>query len=152
MDYLLSRNVSCISVLDISGGALARARTRLGPAHEQVSWIEADVMDDWPVPSVNIWHDRAVFHFLTDANHRARYRERLREGLLPGGTLIVATFGPNGPDRCSGLPTMRYSPEALVAEFGAPFRLEESIRESHATPFGTTQEFCYSRFTRSDAP
>jgi len=117
-----------------------------------VSWIEADVMDDWPVPSVNIWHDRAVFHFLTDANHRARYRERLREGLLPGGTLIVATFGPNGPDRCSGLPTIRYSPEALAAEFGAPFRLEESIRESHATPFGTTQEFWYSRFTRSDAP
>ena len=139
-------------MLDISAGALARARTRLGPAHEQVSWIEADVMDDWPVPSVNIWHDRAVFHFLTDANHRARYRERLREGLRPGGTLIVATFGPNGPDRCSGLPTMRYSPEALVAEFGAPFRLEESIRESHATPFGTTQEFWYSRFTRSDAP
>jgi len=117
-----------------------------------VSWIEADVMDDWPVPSVNIWHDRAVFHFLTDANDRARYRERLGEGLQPGGTLIVATFGPNGPDRCSGLPTIRYSPEALAAEFGAPFRLEESIRESHATPFGTPQEFCYSRFTRCDAP
>lgn len=150
VDYLLSRNVSCISVLDISAAALARARTRLGSAHEQVSWIEADVMDEWPVPPVNIWHDRAVFHFLTDADDRARYRERLGEGLLPGGSLIIATFGPDGPERCSGLPTLRYSPETLAAEFGASFRLEESIRESHATPFGTTQEFWYSRFTRSD--
>lgn len=152
MDYLLGRSVSCISVLDISAAALERARTRLGPAHARISWIQADVTGEWPVPSVNIWHDRAAFHFLTDADDRDRYRERLREGLLPGGTLIMATFAPNGPEKCSGLPTVRYSPETLAAELGPPFRLEDSIRESHPTPFGATQEFWYTRFTLSDAP
>ena len=149
MDYLLSRNVSCISVLDISAAALARARTRLAPAHEQVSWIEADVMDDWPVPSVNIWHDRAVFHFLVEAKDRLRYLTHLRKTLKVHGGAIIATFAPDGPDKCSGLPVARYSPDALAAELGEEFTLLESRLHPHRTPSGTVQSFQYSRFRRS---
>jgi SAM-dependent methyltransferase len=139
--------VTCITVLDISGAAIARAQERIGARQTEISWIEADVTADWPVPSVDIWHDRAVFHFLTDAGDRGRYRARLRAGLRPGGSLIIAAFGPGGPAQCSGLPTMRYAPEALAAEFGPSFRLEETVRELHTTPSATTQEFWYSRFT-----
>jgi len=150
VDYLLNQQVSCVSVVDISGAALARAQARLGPARARVNWIEADVTGDWPVPSVDIWHDRAVFHFLTAAEDRLRYRAHLRAGLRPGGSVIMATFGPEGPDMCSGLPTVRYSPQALAAELGASYALHETVREEHATPSGTTQEFWYSRLTRID--
>ena len=146
MDYLLNQQVSCVSVLDISAAAIARAQVRLGPAHSKVTWIEADVVDDWPVPAVDIWHDRAVFHFLTDPDDREKYRAHLRAAVRPGGSVIMATFGPEGPQMCSGLPAMRYSPEALETELGAPFRLRETVREMHPTPFGTSQEFWYSRF------
>lgn len=112
-----------------------------------MTWIAADVTDHWPVPAVDIWHDRAVFHFLTDSVDRDRYREQLRRGLRRGGSLVIATFGPEGPEKCSGLPVRRYSPSALEAELGAPFRLQESVQEIHTTPFGTTQEFWYSRLT-----
>jgi hypothetical protein len=94
---------------------------------------------------VDIWHDRAVFHFLTDPVERGIYRDRVLQGLRVGGSLIVATFGLEGPPKCSGLPTVRYSPESLSQEFGSRFRLEEAIRERHQTPFGTTQDFSYSR-------
>ena len=137
-----------MSVLDISGAALARAKARLGTAHTQVTWIEADVTADWRVPSVDIWHDRAVFHFLTSADERQRYREKLSAGLRLGGAVIMATFGPDGPEMCSGLPTVRYSPQALAAELGAAYRLQETVREEHATPFNTAQEFWYSRLIR----
>lgn len=150
VDCLLQRQVTCISVVDISGAALARAQRRVGPAGTCVRWIEADITDNWAIPVVDIWHDRAVFHFLTNADDRDRYRARIREAVRPGGSVIIATFGPGGPEMCSGLPVVRYSPEALEAELGAPFRLEESVREMHTTPFGTTQEFCYSRLTRAD--
>ena len=150
MDYLLDRSVKCVCVVDISAAALARARERLGPRRDDVTWIEADLTEEWPVPSVDIWHDRAVFHFLTEAADRARYREHLRRALRPGGSVIIATFAPEGPQMCSGLPTVRYSPEALTAELGAGFRLRETIRETHPTPFGTTQEFWYSLFTLSE--
>jgi SAM-dependent methyltransferase len=144
---LLARQVTCVTVLDISAAAIARAQARLGPAQSRVTWIQADVVDDWPVPVVDIWHDRAVFHFLTEADDRARYRARLRAGLRPGGSLIVAAFGPEGPPMCSGLPTVRYSPEALSIELGASYSLQEAVREMHQTPFGTSQEFWYSRFS-----
>lgn len=150
MDYLLDRQVSCIAVLDISGAALARARARLGLAHTRVTWIEADVTEAWLVPEVDIWHDRAVFHFLTQAADRERYVARVRTGLRAGGSLIIATFGPDGPEECSGLPVMRYSPEALAVELGAQFHLQEAFRELHETPFGTTQVFWYSRFILAD--
>lgn len=147
MDYLLDRSVTCISVLDISAAALARAQQRLGPRQAQVRWIEADVTGEWTVPRVDIWHDRAVFHFLTDPEDRVRYRERLFQGLRPGGSAVIATFGPHGPLTCSGLRTARYAPEQLAAELGGAFRLRETVREVHPTPSGTTQEFWYCRFT-----
>ena len=147
MDSLLDRSVTCITVLDISAAALARAQQRLGPRQSKVRWIEADVTGEWIVPRVDIWHDRAVFHFLIDAEDRARYRERLLQGLRPGGSAVIATFGPQGPRTCSGLPTARYSPEQLAAELGGAFRLRQTVREVHLTPAGTTQEFWYCRFT-----
>ena len=150
VDCLLQRQITCISVLDISGSALARAQRRVGPAGTCVRWIEADITDEWAIPVVDIWHDRAVFHFLTNAHDRDRYRARIREAVRPGGSVIMATFGPGAPEMCSGLPVVRYSPEALAAELGVPFRLEESVREMHKTPVGTTQEFWYSRLTRED--
>ena len=94
-------------------------------------WIEADVTGEWTVPRVDIWHDRAVFHFLTDPEDRVRYRERLFQGLRPGGSAVIATFGPHGPLTCSGLRTARYAPEQLAAELGGAFRLRETVRELH---------------------
>ena len=146
MDVLLSRHVGCVYVLDISRAALDRAAARLGEAAARVHWIEGDVTGDWPVPTVDIWHDRAVFHFLTDAASRQRYRARLARAVPPGGNAIIATFALEGPEKCSGLPVSRYSPESLQAELGAGFQLTDAVRESHATPFGTTQEFWYCRF------
>jgi SAM-dependent methyltransferase len=151
VDYLLDRDLTCVAVLDISGAALARTRRRLGSRQHLVSWIEADVTGEWQALPVDIWHDRAVFHFLTDAADRARYRKRVLRQLRPGGSLIIATFGPDGPPSCSGLPTMRYTPEALEGELGKRFSLQEAVRELHRTPFHGTQEFWYSRWTREGA-
>jgi hypothetical protein len=113
-----------------------------------VRWIEADVTAAWPVPAVDVWHDRAVFHFLIDPDDRARYVGRLREGLRVGGALVIAAFGPDGPTRCSGLPTARYTPEELRDQLGTEFTLGESIPERHRTPGGAYQSFVYSRFIR----
>jgi SAM-dependent methyltransferase len=146
VDYLLDRGVRCVTVLDISSASLARARQRLGPRQAHVKWIEADVTGEWTTSPVDIWHDRAVFHFLTDAADRARYRSHVLRTVRHEGSVIIATFGPEGPQRCSGLPTLRYAPEDLETELGSRFRLRESVREVHPTPSGTTQEFWYSRF------
>ena len=148
MDFLLDKGVGCVCVLDISAAALQRAQARLGQNARRVTWIEADVTGDWPLPLVDIWHDRAVFHFLTDAADRGRYVARLRAALQPGGSAIIATFAPDGPEQCSGLRVVRYSPDSLQQELGDGFRLEEWVRESHETPSGTIQEFLYQRFTR----
>ena len=150
VDFLLQREVGCVCVLDIAGAALDRVQSRLAHASNRVQWIEADVTGDWPVPPVDIWHDRAVFHFFTDPADRERYIARLRQAVKPSGAVIIATFAPDGPEKCSGLPVVRYSPEALEATLGAGFQLQEAVRESHATPFGTTQEFWYSRFLRRE--
>ena len=146
MDSLLARGVECLTVVDISAAALRRARARLPSA--PVRWIEADVVGDWNGASADFWHDRAFFHFLTDAADRRRYVEHLESTLKPGGQAIIATFALEGPATCSGLPVVRYSPETLVAELGASFKLEESAREMHRTPFATTQEFWYCRVSR----
>jgi ubiquinone/menaquinone biosynthesis C-methylase UbiE len=147
VDYLLGRSIRCVTVLDISGAALARARERLGPRQTDVKWLEADVTGEWTTAPVDIWHDRAVFHFLTTAADRDRYRAQLLRTVRREGSVIIATFGPKGPTRCSGLPTVRYAPEDLEAELGGRFHLRETVREVHPTPFGTRQEFWYSRFT-----
>ena len=148
MDHLLARGLTCVTVLDVSGAALARAKARLGAGALRVAWIETDVTAEWPVPEVDIWHDRAVFHFLVEPADRARYLVRLKRAVKRHGTVIMATFAPDGPDRCSGLPVQRYSAETLGAEIGRAFELAETVNERHLTPFGTEQLFCYSRFVR----
>ena len=148
VDALLARGFRCLSVLDVSGIAIARARQRLGALGDVPSWIETDVTADWTHPPVDVWHDRAVFHFLTATDDRARYRERLRRTLKAGGTAIIATFAAHGPDRCSGLPVARYAPDALAAELGPAFELVESHEHAHTTPWGGSQAFQYSRFRR----
>ena len=148
VDSLLDAGYQRLAVLDISGEALALSRTRLGPRAAAVEWFEADVTTFQPSHRYGLWHDRAVFHFLTEAKDRATYRAALEKGLASGGTLIVATFAPEGPERCSGLPVQRWSPESLAQELGPNFALLESKREQHRTPGGTVQHFIWCRFKR----
>jgi SAM-dependent methyltransferase len=148
VDGLLARGLRKITLLDISAEALERTRRRLGAAGRTITWIDADVTGEWTADPVDIWHDRAVFHFLTDAADRASYMRRLNELVKPHGTAIIATFALDGPEMCSGLPVVRYSPELLADELGNDFALVEARRHQHATPRGTTQSFQYSRFRR----
>jgi hypothetical protein len=140
--------MSCITVLDVSGAVLARAKARLGARARAVTWIEADVTAEWPVPQVDIWHDRAVFHFLVEPADRTLYVARLKHAVKLHGAAIMATFALDGPERCSGLPVRRYSAETLGAEIGRAFELADTVNERHLTPSGTEQRFCYSRFIR----
>jgi hypothetical protein len=148
VDHLRARGMTCVTVLDISGTALERAQRRLGLQQQNVTWIETDVTAQWRVPPVDIWHDRAVFHFLTDERDRAAYLERLRENLKSSGSVIIATFALDGPAKCSGLPVIRYSPGSLGTELGADFTLVDIRVEQHQTPDGAHQSFCYTRFHR----
>jgi len=144
VDGLLSAGYRDVSVLDLAPTALARAQERLGERATQVRWIVGDVLDaPLPPASCAVWHDRAVFHFLTDARDRARYVAQVERVVRPGGHVIVASFGPDGPSRCSGLEVVRYSPDGMHAEFGASFRLLDSMREDHRTPSGLRQAFVY---------
>lgn len=144
VDDLLDRGYCRITVLDLSGAALAAAQARLGDRARQVTWLEASVLEaDLPRHAFDVWHDRAVFHFLTDAEERHAYVRAVLNAVKPGGLVIVATFADDGPTRCSGLPVMRYSPEDLHAEFGAPFQLLRHERETHLTPGGNEQRFVY---------
>lgn len=144
VDGLLAAGYRDLTVLELSGAALGHSRTRLGPAAAAVRWIEADVLAaELPPAAYDVWHDRAVFHFLTAAVDRSRYVAQLRTALKPGGHAIVATFAPDGPERCSGLPVVRYSPESLGETLGPGFRLVEDIREEHPTPGGKSQAFVY---------
>ncbi|MEO6808061.1 MAG: class I SAM-dependent methyltransferase [Isosphaeraceae bacterium] len=148
VDDLLAEGYKDLTVLDISSTALGVARRRLGPLADVVNWIEADATNVvLPAHRFDVWHDRAVFHFLTEADQRARYVQALHHAVKPGGHVIVAAFGPDGPLRCSGLPVVRYSPDRLHDEFGATFNLIEHTSELHHTPFGTEQQFiyCYCR-------
>jgi SAM-dependent methyltransferase len=149
IDALLGAGLDCLAVLDVSHEALEHARARIGTAARVVTWIESDVTGAWSLKPMDIWHDRAVFHFLVEAEDRLRYLTHLRQTLKVNGGAIIATFAPDGPDRCSGLPVARYSPDALAAELGDEFTLLESRRHQHRTPSGTVQSFQYSRFQRS---
>ncbi len=148
VDALLAAGHSDLTVLDIAEAALAKTRQRLGASAAAVAWIAADITAWQPQRHYALWHDRAVFHFLTAAEDRAAYKRALQAALLPGGQAIIASFAPDGPERCSGLPVMRYAPESLVLELGAGFRLEETRSEPHKTPAGGQQAFQYSRFRR----
>ena len=146
VDALLELGLKCVTVLDVSGAAVARTRQRLGDRASSVNWIVTDVTGEWSVPRVDFWHDRAVFHFLTDATDRLRYVEHLRRSLKPGGFAVIATFALDGPSRCSGLPVERYSPDSLAAELGPDFEMRDSSIEPHQTPMGTNQSFLYAVF------
>jgi SAM-dependent methyltransferase len=148
VDQLLDARFQDVTVLDISAGALTASRTRLGSRATIVHWIIADVLSWTPARSYDVWHDRAVFHFLTDEADRAAYRSTLLKALRPGGALIIGTFAENGPERCSGLPVRRWSVAALSDEFGPEFRLIESAGEMHRTPGGAVQAFTWARFER----
>jgi hypothetical protein len=148
VDMLAARGLDCLAVLDVSGAALQRARARLGDAANPLTWVEADVASDWSTKPMDIWHDRAVFHFLTTAADRARYRDHLRQTLKVHGSVVIATFALDGPEVCSGLPVMRYSPDTLVEELGEGFQLVEAEPYEHRTPWGTAQSFQYSRLLR----
>lgn len=148
VDDLLDRGYSNVSVLDLSEAALEAARARLGRRASRVEWICADVTEvRLPEKAYDFWHDRAVFHFLRDPLARSRYVDAVRRSLKPGGHIVVATFGPHGPEKCSGLEVLRFSPEGLHAEFGPAFWKIASTIEVHTTPWGTEQEFvyCYCR-------
>jgi hypothetical protein len=136
------------AVLDIAAGPLDVVKTRLGPAARDVNWLVADVTMFNPSMKWDVWHDRAVFHFLAEGQDRDRYRQSLLRATEMGSSVIVATFGPDGPVRCSGLPTIRYAPEELRQELGPEFELVETAKEDHQTPGGSTQPFIYCRFRR----
>jgi SAM-dependent methyltransferase len=148
VDDLVRRGYRNVTVLDLSETALAIARQRIGPAADCGQWLHGDVTT-FPLPSraYDVWHDRAVFHFLTNAGDRVAYVEQVAHAVKTGGHVIVATFGPDGPTKCSGLDVVRYDAEALHGEFGARFNLVDHVTELHETPWGTSQQFiyCYCR-------
>lgn len=148
VDALAARGLDCLAVLDVSGAALDRAKARLGRAADTPIWIEADVTREWSLKPMDIWHDRAVFHFLTTADDREHYLQHLLDTLKPGGSAVIATFALDGPEKCSGLPVQRYSPEQLAAQLGPAFELREARPHVHTTPWGSTQSFQYSRLAR----
>lgn len=144
VDGLLESGYGAVTVMDLASTALARAQERLGERSSKVTWIAADVLDaPLPADSYSLWHDRAVFHFLTESRDRARYVAQARRAVRPGGHLIVASFSLEGPSRCSGLEIVRYSPQSMHAEFGPGFQLLDSMREDHRPPGGSSQAFVY---------
>jgi len=144
VDDLLVRGYQEITVLDVSKTAIETTKRRLGASAEKVRWIVGDVIQvSLPFQTFDIWHDRAVFHFLVEQSQRERYVQSVLNAVKPGGHVIVSTFGPEGPAKCSGLDVMRYDAEALHREFGKRFQIEDSSKELHRTPWGTDQQFVY---------
>ncbi len=140
VDHLLAKGYRDLTAIDLSASALKTVRDRLGPAGSDVVLEVADVLELRPARSYALWHDRAVYHFLTEPDEREDYLASLRRSLRPGGWAVVATFGPDGPTTCSGLPIVRYTHEELAAEF-PEFELVETAGEDHETPWGTFQQF-----------
>lgn len=148
VDDLVAENYTDLTVLDLSAAALNAARKRLGVQENKVRWIEADITEaDLPGNRYDIWHDRAVFHFLTTPEQREAYVQTVSHSVKPGGHVIVAAFAEDGPLQCSGLPVMRYRPDELHDEFGEAFTLLKHQKEAHHTPSGMVQQFvyCYCR-------
>jgi 2-polyprenyl-3-methyl-5-hydroxy-6-metoxy-1,4-benzoquinol methylase len=148
-DDLLRRGYVNVTVLDLSETALRTAKESFGPASAQIQWLTADVCEaNLPIGYYDLWHDRAVFHFLTLSEQRASYVERAAGSVKRNGHLVISTFGPEGPTRCSGLETAHYDAAALEGEFGSQFRLADSEIEWHGTPSGGKQQFLYCLFER----
>lgn len=149
VDSLLKKGFSRVAMLDLSGKALEEARKRLGRRGDEVEWIVADVTSWRPSSTYDLWHDRAAFHFLTEPTDRDAYVGSLTKAIRPGGHVIIATFAPDGPVRCSGLPIVRYDPDKLASTLGPAFKLIDSRRHDHITPGRNTQRFQFSRFLRN---
>lgn len=144
VDDLLANGYRAVTVLDLSTAALAAAKARLGTESSRVHWLEANVLEtEFPKHAYDVWHDRAVFHFLTRVKDRRAYVRAVLRAVKPGGLVIVATFAEDGPTRCSGLPVARYNAGELHAEFGTPFELLGHEKEAHLTPSGHVQQFVY---------
>lgn len=148
VDALLDEGFHALTVLDLSETALAAAKARLGPRSAKVTWIAADVTVWEPSKSYDLWHDRAAFDFITDTAERRAYAERVTRAVRPGGHVIIGTFAPDGPGRCSGLSVLRHDAASIGAVLGDKFALVESRREDHVTPAGATQRFQFSLFRR----
>jgi hypothetical protein len=148
VDSLLDRGFTDLTVLDISSEALNNSRARLGHRAGQVEWICTDIRDFQPLRSYSVWHDRALFHFLTREEDRVQYRRALRSGLALGGCVLMGTFAVGGPERCSGLDIVQYDEDRLLAALGPGFELEESLQEVHRTPGGGEQRFAWFRLKR----
>ena len=148
VDDLLARGFGDVTVLDIAESALERAKARLGSAGDRVGWIVADITQWRPARTWDIWHDRAVFHFLVERHQQDAYIVALTAGTKPGATIIMATFALDGPEKCSGLPVQRYSPETLASRLGRAFALTDHENETHMTPSGTEQRFSYAVLRR----
>jgi SAM-dependent methyltransferase len=144
VDDLLARGYENLTVLDVSQTAVDVTKKRLGSTAERVHWLVADITEAHLPPSIyDVWHDRAVFHFLTTPEQRFAYVRQVSHAVKSGGHVILGTFGPEGPTKCSGLDAIRYDADSLHDQFGVRFRLEESSKELHRTPYGTIQQFLY---------
>ena len=149
VDDLLGNGYSNISVLDLSDKALTKSRLRLGKISSHVKWIVADVTQaSLPAHGFDVWHDRAVFHFLNSEEERHAYVQAVLDAVKPGGLVIIATFAEDGPTSCSGLAVSRYSASQLHAEFGEAFQMLGHEKESHHTPLGKEQKFVYCCFRK----
>lgn len=148
VDRLAQLGFRSLSVLDVASSALEHIRQRLGATAAAIEWFETDVTQFRPSYAYDIWHDRAVFHFLTDADERRQYVNVLKEALAPRGNAIIAAFTPDGPRRCSDLDVVHYDAAGLSAELGADFVLLRQIAETHITPDGRQQQFDYYLFNR----
>ena len=149
VDHLLERGFRDISVVDISSAALEQAQSRLGARAGDVDWVVADVTAFVAERRFVVWHDRAVLHFLTDATDRQKYVESLRRALVPGGHLVLSTFGPDGPPKCSGLQVRRYTVAMMEELLGPEFELTDHVLADHRTPWGAAQQFLHSSWTRT---
>ncbi len=147
VDDLIERGYQSLSILDLAQTAIDTTKQRLGTLADRVNWLVDDItMVNLPLQQYDLWHDRAVFHFLTLPEQRIAYVRQVLHAVKPGGHVIMATFGLDGPQKCSGLEIVRYSSDSLQAEFGDQFQLLETSTELHETPFQTTQQFLYCHF------
>lgn len=150
VDDMLDQGFKNITVLDLSGTALQAAQNRLGDMAKQVNWYEANLLEaNLPARQYDVWHDRAVFHFLTNQTDRDQYIDQVMKAIKPRGLVIIATFAEDGPQKCSDLPVIRYNREQLQCQFGASFQLLSSEQESHHTPWGAVQQFTYCVFRKT---
>jgi ubiquinone/menaquinone biosynthesis C-methylase UbiE len=146
---LLNRGYSDITVADISASALSKAQAQLGSGEKAIEWLEADVRSHDFARQYDLWHDRAAFHFMVTAEDQEAYLATLQRTLKPGGHVVIATFGPDGPTRCSGLPVARYGSDDLAGRLGPGFQLISEALEVHDTPAGIHQQFLYAHFQRN---